>query len=547
MFYTEYRPQKFNELIGADHIVASITGALATESPAHAYFFTGSRGTGKTTTARLLAKALNCESPIVSSENSVKFEPCGKCQSCQAIKGGSHLDLIEIDAASNRGIDNIRELKEGVGLSPSMGKKKIYIIDEVHMLTTEASNALLKTLEEPPEHVYFILCTTNPEKVLDTIKSRCLQFQFKRPKIEDLVIKLNKIASDKNKKIEDSILSKIAVAAKGAYREAETLLEQFISGEKEIDELLAFSSTNYSEFINLISQSNRSKAIELIHKIYDSGSNIETWTENLIAHLRTLLLAKVGVKSADLDHLLTVDDKELINNLTPITFKKLLEEFSKAMREFKTAVIPTLPLELAIVDLTSTDSEKNETQKKDPITTKSKQAENKQETPEPQINKPKEVHENRLDIRIKKTTKTKTETKTDKPATEPKISNAKKQPEKSLEFSYKKLIDAVKPKNHAIHLLLHSCNFSNFDGKYLDLTAKYSFHKERLLSTKIREIIQDVASEIAGTTVVLRCDISKNPNAKKLTDKNIVSPDGKADLEEVFEKVFGEDLATESE
>jgi DNA polymerase-3 subunit gamma/tau len=538
MFYTEYRPQKFKELIGADHIVASVTATLAKETPAHAYFFTGSRGTGKTTTARLLAKALNCQSPIISEKLSVKYEPCGECDSCLAIKKGNHLDLIEIDAASNRGIDNIRELKDGVSLSPSMGKRKIYIIDEVHMLTTEASNALLKTLEEPPEHVYFILCTTNPEKVLDTIKSRCLQFQFKRPTINDLVSKLDRIAKDKNYEISEGDLKMIAVASKGAYRDAETLLEQFISDENQFSTLIESSTNNNGTFFKYILENDRANAIDFVQKVYESGVSIESWTEKLISYLRTLMLTKIGVKVNESSFSLTDADNEIIKVVSEDKLKRSLEVFTKTIAEFKTAVIPTLPLELAVIELTQQNIGNNNTTIPTSYTVKEtpKQTESKLEV------KVEAAPIHKLDIRLKKSDSPKVTAKPE--PQEDKLGKSAK----TVPFSYKQLIEAVKPKNHAIHLILHSCQLINFDGKYLDVRAFYSFHKERLLSTKIREIIQDVASEMTGSTVVLRCELSnKNPDAKKLTDKNIVEPKEKADLEDVFEKVFGEDIATTTE
>ncbi len=537
MFYTEYRPQKFKELIGADHIVASMTATLAKETPAHAYFFTGSRGTGKTTTARLLAKALNCQNPKISDAVAVKYEPCGECDSCLAIKNGNHLDLIEIDAASNRGIDNIRELRDGVNLSPSMGKRKIYIIDEVHMLTTEASNALLKTLEEPPEHVYFILCTTNPEKVLDTIKSRCLQFQFKRPSMDDLVSKLARIAKDKNYQISEGDLKMIAIAAKGAYRDAETLLEQFMADESQFQELIASSTNDYSAFFKFVLESNRAEAINSIHKVYESGVNIESWTEKLLGYLRTLMLQKIGVKINDANFVLTEADNEIIKLTSENKFKKSLEIFSGSMSEFRTAVIPTLPLEIAIIELTQNEITENENEAPQ---IKERVVEQKLEVKTVTVTT--KTEEPKLDIRLKKSDIKSPAPKV--PVPEEKITK----PTKSVNFSYKQLIEAVKPKHQAIHLIMHPCEFINFDGKYLDLRANYSFHKERIMSTKIREMIQDTASEMVGAPVVLRCELSsKNPNAEKLTDKNIVNPPQKADLEDVFEKVFGEDLATSAE
>lgn len=518
MFYTEYRPQKFAELIGAEDIVVAITSALAKGSPAHAYFFTGSRGTGKTTTARLLAKSLNCESPVVSaSAKTVKFEPCGKCASCKAIQAGSHMDLIEIDAASNRGIDNIRDLKEGVNLAPTMGKNKIYIIDEVHMLTTEASNALLKTLEEPPAHAYFVLCTTNPEKVLDTIKSRCQVYHFKRPSVASLTEKLQKIATDKGHKIEEGALHKIASAARGAFRDAETILEQIVNGGLDANEFLKQQNKSYAEFVGMLLDRNAKDAINHVHEVYASGSNIEKWTEELLAYTRAIMLAKIGVHlEGQMD--LSDIDMSLSTRASASDLRTIIELFSKALYEFKFAVIPTLPLEMAIVEMGVVETTDLSEDKSNPIKSV------------PLDKSPKEI---KIEPKVESVAK----------AEKPKVVDKPQAPKKSVNFSYKSLIDAVKPMNHAIHLILHSCRLTGFDGKNLDIEADYSFHKERLMSHKIREIIETAAGTMCGSPVVLRCSLSEDkPEGRRLTDKNVILANTAGKIDDVFEQVFGDSL-----
>src|SRR3989344_3003758 len=228
--YRKYRPQVFSEIIGQEHVVQILTNAITAAKISHAYLFSGPRGSGKTTIARLLAKAVNCE-------DKKDYEPCNKCPSCLEINQGRSLDLIEIDAASHRGIDEIRELKEGIKFTPTKSKYKVFIIDESHQLTKEAANALLKTLEEPPSHAIFILATTEIQKMIPTVISRCQRFDFRRLTLPEILKRLEIISKKENLQIEKEALEVIALNSGGSFRDAEGLLDQVIifSGkEKEI-------------------------------------------------------------------------------------------------------------------------------------------------------------------------------------------------------------------------------------------------------------------------------------------------------------------------
>lgn len=536
MFYSEYRPKKFSDLIGIDNVVNSITKSLAANATAHAFFFTGSRGTGKTSTARLLAKALNCQNPIIIEHNDlhphIHFEPCGECPSCVAIQKGSHLDLIEIDAASNRGIDDVRVLRENINLSPTMGVKKVYIIDEVHMLTNEASNALLKTLEEPPKHVFFILCTTNPEKVIDTIKSRCIQVSFKKPDISSLMQKLSIIAKDKNLNLNESDLLKISKLAKGAFRDAETFLEQISLGDLDIDQLFG-SEYDFYSFTSALLNKNSKSAIEQIHSFFQNQSNIESWVEKYIEYLRYLLFANIGMSVENLSK----DDVALSKSVGVLVIKNILKRFNEVPLSFKSSVYPTLPIELAIIDVVSGIDPQN-AEKKVEIHSVPSPTADKPVMVSPVVEKlEKTVHQNPKEVIEDKTIKNLSEVPVQAQA------NSKRM----MEFKYKDLVLSLKEDNHSVYLLLSSCGLQSFDGKYLTIRANYSFHKERIMSNKIREAIESSATKMHGSPVVVLCEIDKkNKDADRLTDQNIVVPQ-KAKIEDVFQNVFGEELENVTE
>ena len=565
MLYRRYRPQKFSEVISSSHIASAISNALYKGDPAHAFFLYGSRGIGKTTTARLLAKALNCENPVIDPKSKIPFEPCGECSSCKAMENGVHLDLIEIDAASNRGIDSIRELIDKVKLSPAMGKRKVYIIDEVHMLTNEASNALLKTLEEPPEHAFFILCTTNPEKVLDTIKSRCQQFVFKKPSINEIQEKIDLILKSEKKEVSQDIIAKIASSAKGAFRDAETLLEQILS-KGEGDFAFGTDYADYVEFLAELYGKDVKKSLQVVYKLLANESNAETLVENYVEFLRNVMLHKLGIKDAlgvyEVAYL--AKEKELAK--VDINFlKKAVYQFSKSMEDFKYVAISSLPLEMAVINLCETEDssvssspvKENNPPKNTPdhIVVKSVPLSvppkpTNMTSPSHSAAAPAPVAVTEVvDIIVEPVSQSLVDVLVlEEEANQPIIHEAKLEEPKSAikypkEFPFKKMVVQLKETHHSIYLILGTAVVESFTEGTLKIRVPYSFHKERLLSSKIRTAVEEAATNLIGAKVVVECDlISSSKEAKSLTDQNIKLPKNDVPLEKVFEDVFGDDI-----
>jgi len=358
VFYRRWRPQTLAEVVGQEQITQTLNNALSSGHISHAYLFCGPRGTGKTSTGRILAKAVNCLS------NEGKGEPCNTCLMCQSITEGRALDVIEVDAASNRGIDEIRDLREKVNYAPNQARYKVYIIDEVHMLTKEASNALLKTLEEPPPHVIFILATTEVHKVLPTIMSRCQRFDFRRISQADVVSKLINIGKKEGIKIKSEALRLIAKAATGSLRDAENLLEQLTTyyGKKidlqQVQTILGITGDwRAKELVRHIVNNDVSGGVATIHHVNSDGLDLRQFNRELVEYLRGLLLIKTGSDEA-ID--LPTED---ITELKDLAAKAPLPQILKAVKLFGQLDLSfdnysTLPLELALVDCTLTPTEK---------------------------------------------------------------------------------------------------------------------------------------------------------------------------------------------
>jgi len=356
VFARKYRPLNFDDVVGQEHVTTTLKNAIKTSRLAHAYLFAGPRGIGKTSCARILAKSLDCQNgPTVS--------PCNKCDSCLEINESRSMDVIEIDGASNRGIDEIRALRENVKFSPTRGRFKIYIIDEVHMLTPEAFNALLKTLEEPPEHVKFIFATTAPHKILPTILSRCQRFDFRHIPVLKIIAKLEEIAKAEKLSVDKEVLFLIAKAASGSLRDAESILDQLSSFSKEridVDTIYSLLGMVEEDFIfeltQVLAQKNGIAAMKLVDKLINEGKDINQFIDSFIEHFRNLMVARIGGKL--LEGLLDLPDElkeEILKQSQSFSLKQILNtiELLVSAKEMG-RVLDSLriPLEMVIAKLT---------------------------------------------------------------------------------------------------------------------------------------------------------------------------------------------------
>ncbi|MEA3293116.1 MAG: DNA polymerase III subunit gamma/tau [Patescibacteria group bacterium] len=357
VLYRKYRPQTFADIVGQENVVQTLTNAIVSEMVSHAYLFSGPRGSGKTTIARILAKAVNCQ-----NRKKGEYEPCNKCLSCLEIAEARSIDLIEIDAASNRGIDEMRELKENIRFVPSKSKYKVFIIDEAHQLTKEAANALLKTLEEPPGHAIFILATTEIHKMISTIVSRCQRFNFRRLTVSEIIKKLEFICGKEKIKIDKEVLNFIAFNSSGSIRDAESLLDQALvwSGRdrevkiEEVKTLLGIVDLNIiSQLVDFISEDRKDKAIDFLGEIIDKGKDPQEFIKTLIFYCRQLLLFKV-CNDDKLNIAFTKEEKEKLKEQALVFEEEKIHYFLKlfldAENKIKYASIPQLPLELAIIE-----------------------------------------------------------------------------------------------------------------------------------------------------------------------------------------------------
>ncbi|MFC1756042.1 DNA polymerase III subunit gamma/tau [Patescibacteria group bacterium] len=533
MYYRKYRPQVFSEISKPNDVAVALSNQIKSGKTVHAYLFVGPRGTGKTTTARVLAKALNC---IDLKDNG---DPCDACDHCVAIKSGSFYDLIEIDAASNRGIDDIRELKEKIKLAPSAGKNKVYIIDEVHMLTPEAFNALLKTLEEPPANVTFILCTTEIHKVPATIKSRCQVFKIKRATVDQLSEKLMKIVEKESIKIDEQDIRQIAKASHGGFRDAETILQQVAEGEVEVNALISVIDKEvFAEFVDLVIANDAKQALHIVKKLNENGIDLYLWAGELLKYLRDLLFVQVDSLEDIQDYTeeLIKDMKVQANSMSAEKLAHMIDVVMEAQNNTKNTFITQLPLEIAVVKLCSKKSNNQESQ----VT--------QTEAPSsPALGGPSSVKKDekasKEDVKEEKSSESDTpENKVEVPAVVevPVVGVVNIE---IINNSWHTVITEVGSINNSVSALLKTAKLAGVDGRAIQLDVPFDFHKERLETNKNRMIIEQILSSVLHEEMHIKCNVRKQDRdlsrkeTGRLTDYNVAIP-SKTPVPEMNEKLL---------
>lgn len=533
VLYRKYRPQKLADLVGQEAITQSLLAQLSSGKISHGYLFYGPRGTGKTSAARILAKAVNCQK---------KPEPCNKCQSCTSIINGSHLDLIELDAASNRGIEEIRDLREKIKLSPVSGRFKVYIIDEAHMLTPEAFNALLKTLEEPPAHAIFILCTTEFDKLPATVVSRLARFNFARAKAGDLVRVLSNIAKTEGIKIDKEALEVIAKAADGSFRDAVSILDQVsVDGQlvtrQTVDaQIKTGEGAAVAKFIESLTYGDLKGAVGQIEDLVEKEADIWQFARETVLTLERMLFVKIGMGEE-----IESGIRELAGQLALEKIQTLMKLLMAAEGEAKLYPLGQIPLVLAACRWVESMEKYPMSNVKYPIsddgkgegtgsTKGTKSTENKQSLPSNEVK----------ELRIKNE-EVRTENKVTKGTEETKGIEDDKDIEgiKGIEARWGEFLAKVKPKNAHVEALLRSTRPTSLSSDKLILEVFWRFHKEKLSEPKIISMLEETMSEVLGQNLRLELVLAERKSAAPAAVKSSdVAEIDEGDLERLAAEIF---------
>lgn len=463
VLYRKYRPQSLDELVGQEVVKQTLSSALSAGKLSHAYLFCGPKGTGKTSTARILAKMVNCKEEKV---------PCNNCLTCDSITDGSNLDVVEMDAASNRGIEDIRALRENIKLAPSSASKKVYIIDEVHMLSADAFNALLKTLEEPPAHVLFILATTEVQKIPQTILSRVQKLEFKPAAVEDLAKALGKIAKKEGIKIDDDAILVLAKKANGSFRDGEKLLDQLSTlgkiDRKAVEESLGLEALGETtRLLETVAEGFSEKALEKVHKQIIKGVNIKELTLSILEILRFVIYLKNGLGPSLVRAEVSEVEYNLLEKLAAKfemgNLLKNIERFEKALEQTRYVSLPALPLEVAVLE--SCQEQKLSINF--------------------QVSEKEDSSQEKVDV---------------DQISNPQFLTSSDDLQKITEkWSY--VLETVRQYNYSLEALLRSVRLVSETSGQVVIEVPYSFHQRIIEAPKSKDLLESIFSEILGKSV----------------------------------------------
>jgi DNA polymerase-3 subunit gamma/tau len=514
--YRKWRPRTFDEVVGQEHVVRTLRNALTSGRIHHAYLFAGPRGTGKTTTARLLAKAVNCLAPEDQ-------RPCNECAICRAINEGRLLDLIEIDAASNTGVDDVRELRERVGFRPNEARYKVYVIDEVHMLSNAAFNALLKTLEEPPPHAIFVLATTESHKIPATVLSRCQRFDFRRIPVSQIVARLESLAQQEHIQADREALALVARQATGSMRDAESLLDQLASYDAAgvtVGDVRAALGAGTSETIlqvaDALAQVDVARGLSAINTAVDEGADPRQFARQMVEHLRALLLLRLnsGVVPAYISDELRPRLEAQAAGFSPRALTRAVRLFNQAAIEMRGGWQPQLPLEMAFIESVFPAEQESELPSQPPASSN------------PRTSSPP----------VRPSTPTATSAKPASRRSAPSSSLARPAPARStppatavkeaspaytsdsslasgdgsltpdgLRGRWPELLNALRPRNLSLEALMHSCEPVAVEGDVVVLGFAHNFHRGKVEEDQNRQVVEDVLSHLVGQRYRVRC------------------------------------------
>ncbi|KKY02454.1 DNA polymerase III subunit gamma/tau [Paraclostridium benzoelyticum] len=529
--YRAYRPQTFKDVVGQKHIIRTLKNQIQNNNVGHAYLFCGTRGTGKTSTAKIFARALNCQ-------NSVDEEPCNECEVCKDILSDNIMDVIEIDAASNNSVDDIREIRENVKYTPAKCKYKVYIIDEVHMLSQGAFNALLKTLEEPPSYVIFILATTEPHKIPATILSRCQRFDFKRVTVKDMSNRMKEICDDVNVVVDDRALNLIARNSQGALRDALSILDQCMSFSENdieykdvVDLLGTVNIEQLFEMAEYVIKEDTKKCLEILNEFVVWGKDIKNLIDDLIDHFRNLMVCKV---SSDLDEIISLPEeiveqlKVQASTIEVNDIIRILNILSTTQDAIKVSSNPRVLAEVSIMKLSQ------------PMFDESKESLLKRISNLEEVIKSGKINiNNNVEIESKKEDKETCEKNEVKAEEEVFYEEVKSEDVELIEKSWENILTHIKKdKNMPVYAILREAKEFNVSANnlYIVFDDSFAFAKNKLSDEKTRNYIESVIREILNRSFSIKIILKSETKNIKLEIEKEQKDKGEEILKSVFPK-----------